>query len=622
VLDDLRSRLVRGLGSSWTLGVLAALAGWQVALMHPFVGLDASWEAALYMAAERGLRSGTQIVFTYGPLGFLNQAWLWYPGLAVVSWLFTAALYIALATSLVWALRRTLWPAAALLAAVLVLLAAPYVNVPIALTAVWCLALLAPEQPPLAASLVVYGGAVLGATETLVVLRTGPVILVMCAVALAAGERRRRRLPIFAGVAALTLLVLWFVSGQGSANTADFVRSAAQIVSGYSDAMAVPAAAGWILPGSVAIAVALVAAAVLSSAPGRARIAAGVLIGVGSFALYKEAVVRADGAHATILFATAAAIGAGLSFGRRRALAVAVVAALAVLAAVTVPDNTPLDFNPITRARTAVNQVRVVLSPARRRQAAFVGVLGLANVYRLSPAALALVRGHTVQVDPWEAALAWAYGLNWDPVPVFQGYSAYTSALDRQNADALSAPSGPQRILRENTAVVDINHGLPSVDSRVPAWDPPATALATLCHYAQLQADARWQVLGRVGSRCGVPRHVASIVTQYGRTIVIPPGPAGGVLYARVLGAGVSGLERVRATLYRAKLRYVTINGAAVYRLVPGTAADGLILDIAPHLDYPAPFALSPAVRTLEFTGAWGALRLGLYWMPVAGGGG
>jgi hypothetical protein len=73
VLDNVRPRLVRVVGSSWTLGILAALAGWQVALMHPFVGLDASWQAALYMAAERGLGFGTQIVFTYGPLGFLNQ---------------------------------------------------------------------------------------------------------------------------------------------------------------------------------------------------------------------------------------------------------------------------------------------------------------------------------------------------------------------------------------------------------------------------------------------------------------------------------------------------------------------------------------------------------------------
>lgn len=617
---DVRPRLVSVLGSSWTLGAVAALASWQVVLLHPFVGLDPSWQAALYMAAQRGLRFGSQIVFSYGPLGFLNQAWLWYSGLAVVSWLFTASLYVALATSLVWALRRTLAAALALAATVVLLIATPYAAVPIALTAVWCLVALAPEPPPFAATLVAFGGAVLGAIQTLVVLRTGPVILAMCAVALVAHERGRRLFPAFAGCTALSLIVLWFASGQGVSNVSDFVRSATQIVSGYSHAMAVPVASWWVLPGSLAIGATLVAAAVLTSAAGRARIAAGGVVGIASFALYKEAVVRADSGHATILFATAALIGAGLAFGRRRAPAVAVVAALTAVAALTVPADTPLDFNPITHARSAVDQARVMLSPSRRRQAAFVGVLGLANVYRLSPAALQRLGRHTVQVDPWEAAVAWAYGLNWDPVPVFQGYSAYTSTLDRQNADALRSPSAPQRILRENTALVDINHGPPSLDSRVPAWDPPAMSLAMLCHYVPLEADARWQVLGRVGNRCGAPQRVVSIASRYGQRIPIPPARAGGVLYARVFGAGVSGLERLRAILYRAKLRYVTINGAAVHRLVPGTAADGLILDAAPHVDYPAPFALSPGAHTIEFNGPSGALRIDLYWMSVTSG--
>ena len=55
----------------------------------------------------------------------------------------------------------------------------------------------------------------------------------------------------------------------------------------------------------------------------------------------------------------------------------------------------------------------------------------------------AAVADHPVAVDSFESSLAWAYGLNWHPVPVLQTYVAYTAALDRRNADALERCARP-----------------------------------------------------------------------------------------------------------------------------------------------------------------------------------
>ena len=67
----------------------------------------------------------------------------------------------------------------------------------------------------------------------------------------------------------------------------------------------------------------------------------------------------------------------------------------------------------------------------------------------IDPETLALVRDRTVHVFPSEAAVAWAYPeLRWKPLPVFQGYQAYTDDLDRLNADALAAQDAPERLLR------------------------------------------------------------------------------------------------------------------------------------------------------------------------------
>ncbi len=73
----------------------------------------------------------------------------------------------------------------------------------------------------------------------------------------------------------------------------------------------------------------------------------------------------------------------------------------------------------------------------------------------------------------------------------------------------------------------------------------------------------------------------------------------------------------MRTLLYQPKLRYAQINGAARYRLVPGTAADGLIMSVGSGVDYPGAFALGPGVRTLRLTGSSGPLRVALYRIAV-----
>jgi hypothetical protein len=619
-------RLSRALTSTWTLGLLVAIASWNVAFVPPFGGLESSWNAALYMAAHRGLGFGSQIVFTYGPLGFLRTPFLWYGDLGVLAFLYHVVINALFSISLVWALRRTLNAAAAVLLTYFVLIAALNFDVPLALATVWCLIALSPspQRPPFASSLVLFGGAVLGAIETLVSPRSGPVICAMCVITLLAQERWRRNVPIFVACWGLGFMLLWFLTGQEISNLPDFVQNGAQIVSGYSEAMGLqcvvcwavtPASSSLYLPATLLLGAALVAAAAISSAPGRPRLAAAAVTGVVTFTMFKEAVVRADFGHTWGFFAMVAGVGAALAFGRRRLVAVGVVAALAVLSIESQPALAPIGLSPIDHVRQASHEVHTLLSPARRKSIAMSLRGALIHGYRLDPTTLGLLRGHTVHVDPWEAAVAWWYRLKWHPLPVFQDYSAYTAALDRLNANALRSQNGPQRILREHTAYMRTRRE--SIDSRFVAWDPPAQTLTMLCNYVPLRTTDSWQVLGKVPDRCGAPQQISSIHTHYGNTVRIPPAKAGGLLYAKVHGAGVSGLERLRTLLYRAKFRYVRINGTTTYRLVPGTAADGLLMNTSPKVDYPGPFRLSPDARTIALTGSTGALRVDLYWMRV-----
>jgi hypothetical protein len=613
---------LKGLSSTWALGLVVALLTWNVVFVGPYPGLDPSWWAGLYMAAAHDLAFGRQVIFTYGPLGFLGLPWLWESGLGVLAFLFGAVLHVAICTSLIWALRRTIGPVGALVASFLLVVTGIGADLPVIIAGVWCLAALSQDAPGPARWLVLGGGAILGALELLITPRPGVAVLAMATVTLAAGPQRRRDLLSFAGLAAVALGALWLAAGQGVGNLPDFVASSVQVVTGYSEAMGTQPISLLYLVAEIALGLGLVgAAAGLAPARRPERLGMALVMAVAVFSIYKEAAVRSDFDHVAVFTTTTAGLVAALPFGRRRVMAIAAIGALIVVnIAVDHHVNRPLTLNPVTYVRQAGDQVRLLVSAHRRAAIRFGAAIGMAEHYRVPVAMLAALRGHTVDVSPWEIGVAWAYGLDWKPLPVLQNYTAYTAHLDALDARALSGADGPQRILREDPALLEAGYPAATIDDRVAAWDPPRASLAMLCHYAEVRASVSWEVLARVGDRCGTPRSLGEIHAREGAPIVLPPDPAGSVLYAAVLGAAPSGLERVRTLLWRARFRYVSINGSMPHRLVPGTAADGLVLDVPRGLDYSPPFALSPGARTLSITGTGGPVTLALYAMSLATG--
>ncbi|MBF0459502.1 MAG: hypothetical protein HQK99_16550 [Nitrospirae bacterium] len=71
----------------------------------------------------------------------------------------------------------------------------------------------------------------------------------------------------------------------------------------------------------------------------------------------------------------------------------------------------------------------------------------LSAYYALSSSTLELIKGHTVDIFTIDAALAGYYELNWHPRPVFQSYSAYTAYLDLLNERFLSGRDAPEFLL-------------------------------------------------------------------------------------------------------------------------------------------------------------------------------
>jgi hypothetical protein len=452
--------------------------------------------------------------------------------------------------------------------------------------------------------------ATFAAPAALIKLSTGPLVAVILLIALIGARAGGRRIVTYVVLFGAEVLVLWLATGQSLGDIPDFVGHTIAISSGYSSAMLrSTTVAPWKVTAAVIAAIgsglALVGAAWLWGGRDRAtRWAGAAIAALVSFAIYKEGVVRVDAGHLTVLFANAAVVWVAVGLGGRRRTLMLVGAAIVFAISLPVrPAGLGTEFNPVHNVRFAVDQARTLLAPGRREALTTGGRAGMQAAYLLAPPGLAALEGHTVAVEPWEVGAAWAYELDWQPLPVFQNYNAYTPSLDRLNAEAVEDPDGPERLLRHNPLVVQPEFPTADIDDRFLGWDPPEQARAVLCNFAPLWEDERWQVLGRVGDRCGPEHEVESVSAAAGEAVAVPtPGP-GEVVFARVHGAGVSGLERVQTFLFHAGSRHAVVNGTTRYRLTPETAGDGLLLRAAPGLVPPGPFDPIPEASTLAVEG-------------------
>ena len=616
--------------STWFLGALVFVATWGGGLVSPVEpSIDHSFHAGLNMAAVHGLDFGSDIVVTYGPLGFLKSYLVFFPGTARLAVAYGFALHLALCISLVWALRRNFGVLIAVVVALAIAalargdLSAVAVRddaAVVVLAFIWCAAALSDDSPAWTRKLVVYGGGPFAAIEVLAKLNPGALVLALVAITVVAiGEQRRQNLAILAAGFVGTLGVLWFASGQGLDDVGGYIGGSLDLVTGYSsgarfdygfdqreyDYVLTPLVFG------AAGAIAWISTRGLNW--GR-RAPLLLMTALVTFTAAKGGFVSHDIFHMAAFYATVAGVCVAFSLpdrGRIRVGALAAIVAATVAGLTTEFPGYPLT-NPLENARNGVETVATMIDGGRleaevnrNREAAIAS-------YDVDPRGLELLDGQTVAVDPSEVAVAWANDLDWRPLPVFQPYMAWTEDLDRRNAEALVDDDGPQRILRQNLNAL----------GRYPAFESPAAMLAMLCNFEARWTTHEWQVLERVPDRCGEPYPIGRAEGTYGTPFAVPRPPAGNVVFAEVNGIEVAGLERLRAALVRSRGRQVTFeNDGRLYTFIAATAGDGLLLRAPPSIDYPEPFGLAPNEDEVTFLYEGGPadkrLTVDFFAMPV-----
>jgi hypothetical protein len=579
------------------LGLLLAVLTWRHVNFLPVDSLDPSWQAALHMAAHDRMPF-KRIVFTYGPLGYLAQPEGYYASTVVLSALYVFSVQASLCAALVSVLRRTVGlPVAAVATFLLVALAHTLgvVNAVVVVVFVAAFGLLRGDHTAGTQAVLVAAGGVVAGSHLLIKLNTGVTVFVVGAVTAFLLDRRPWRLGTIFLLATLgALLGGWLVTGNAVDDLVPFFQRSWEVASGYSEAMTVETGERVIFYPVAAVAVVIVVGLAWRAShewPPHRRVGLALAGGMWLFAAFKLGFVRHD-SHDVEFFGEVLLVGGVLAgavtawrTGRRNAIPAVAMIALVTAHLMASGVDALAGVNPVAEVARAGEDVSVLASRAERAGAVQRARTNLrSRYYRLTPSIVRLVRGHTVHIRPWEAGIGWAYPeFRWHPVPVFQEYSAYTADLDDIDAAFYRSPDAPERILTTPLAI----------DIRNPDWESPAAMVAIVCHYRELLADHPWQVLGRVANRCGNERSLGVVKARVGETVSVPDtGNRNELVVARIKGLDYSMLYGLRTTLWRAPEVHVRLDGGRRNRLVPGTAANGLIVR-APRerLGFSQPFA-------------------------------
>ena len=625
---------------SW-LGVglvsaLATLFSWRTDPWRPvFAGLS-SWQEGLAFGFEHHLQWGPQVIFTFGPYGFVEDILSMFWVTAALGLVYAVVVTWGLAALIVSALRKPwgLLPAG-VVAWASVTIAANLLEAPeLALATALGLALASLRATSERGRLGLLGalGALAG-FQLLVEINVGIVTAALAAMTVVGAtetspgawrEHPRVRAALVAAVPFLVVLVAALVAARQSlSNFASYVHGSLAVALGYAPAMGSSGgrhAEDWYAVVDVVL-LASVFALALVGRPVREKAAISLMLAGWAWEVLKEGFVRHDLHDLTFfgLFVVALCLA---RLPRSLVPVQAGAIALAALLACTANGGPPPSLHsPREAARALEQEVRDLVVPSRwahqeavaREQTRLTGAT-------LAPGLVTSLQGYTLANEPWEDGLSIAYPeLRWDPLPVLQSYSAYTSYLDDLDASFLSSARAPERILtRPGT-----------IDLRDPFWDPPATNEAMYCHYEQVGVSEQWQVLARVPDRCGQARVIGVAKATFGQPFAVPA--AKGELEVATFSLSSPLWARAEGVLLKPPQLEVTAwaqgtGKPTTYRFISGTAGDAHVLAVPASLGYSQEFA-PPTVVQLQVTGGgWspgqGAVRVTFFAVPMSRPGG
>ena len=441
----------------------------------PSTGLDPSWRISLNMAIDKGLIFGKDIVFTYGPLGYLETR---IPELVsrLPIILFQIFIYInAIVFILFWINQEPVkrkWEKLNLVFIPFILLAfGPALFIPSSITlffySLFYMILYLKRRDILILPIL----SICCLLSFYMKVNTGIVgnflfVVFMLFILL------RKYLPVipFLIITAVHFAILYFASYGLNTDFSTYISNSMDIISAYNDAMFELQNLMAVILGSVGL-VLLIYPFIWSIENIYKSILAYFLLflfGAHTYILFKQGFTRSDMEHNTIYFSMInfIAILIYISFPpiQKRLPFLAYLLPIALICVVG------SKFNQFLSSMASTGQFIEEMSDPEKK-------IRLQETYaesrKLAPEMLEIIQDSTVDLLGFETCYMYYNDLNYTPRPVFQSYSAFSPELIQQNVDFFNGEKAPEYII----------YHFGTIDGRNHFWEEPKSFIPILSHY-------------------------------------------------------------------------------------------------------------------------------------------
>jgi hypothetical protein len=521
----------------------------------PGVGIDASWAYGINLAHAKNLNFGRDVVFTFGPLGYLLYP---VPGLVAAlpafSYAWAVHLVFLVGAFLLW---RSLGNTSTVLftwvtlSAAMLLSDLPFERLLLSFVsvAIGTQAQLARKGYVSSVHLAFVGlmAGVIPLFRSSDGLEACTIFYALLGSALVAPSQAiphvpeitwRELLTCAAAPPAAFTLGYAFVE-HGVSGLWSYVAGSMQIVLGYSEAMAQPGPAYQIVAAGVSLVVLVLVIPMLVHRPDFFR---GILPAfIVAFFACKSGLVRQDAPHADLIQVKIAVASlfvlVCLNALRDRRLVTSWIFASLLFGTVVHIGSSPSREQAFLR-RALLTESVANLSASLNAGSTWDQTESLVwqrlSRLRVDVAVADAVSGGTVDDVPSETDVVYANRWHWRPRPVFQSYSAYTPALDQMNAAHLDGRDTADHIIMQ----------WGDIDDRHPLLDDTASWRALFDKYDPEIRRTDFLVLKhRVTSRYRDPQLLGSVTATWYSDVSVPNSePAGLTMMRAELNRGLYGV--------------------------------------------------------------------------------
>jgi hypothetical protein len=475
-------------------------------ITFPGPTLDSSWIIGLNIASLENLQFGKDIIFTFGPLGFLwtpllLNYHLWVSSLVII--LITHFLVIGCIFNVIKKAfeklnyRYTFVPMLICVIPILIFANPLYIEYKLLIIASLILYLILTDSSSLKERpyVFIFIGLLLS-IATLIKFNAffmSTSIMVMFFLCCILVKKNLKYGTYLLTTYFIFLISIWIVTGQDIYNLVNYFYNGIEISNGYTEALSYPGPGWQVFLGIFCLCI-FIFTIIPSAKESKKNVLVFLLLNLGILLVsFKHGFIRQDG-HQLIFFQICLLLFLLLSIliysysSDRKLKSVNYFNVFLIISLLlTLYHLAPWLLNDSinNKYQDYVLSEKMVDDPGLFEEQVIAHKNLVRDYYPLDKSITKYLENKTVDIFPWDISLAWAYGLEWSPRPIFQSYSAYTQNLDRINSRHLIGNNSPNNIL----------YSFKSIDERYPPFDEPATFRNVLCNYSFVNKSGEFLLL-------------------------------------------------------------------------------------------------------------------------------